>query len=134
MKNKLLAVVIALIIASMSVPAFAAGTCNETHLWLLGTGYCNANGVNVRTGPGTSYTSLGMLFHGDQLMDYQTQRDSDATSNWMHVHGKHIGWMHVNYYTLVEPARTPGGEETESNGPVIMTNADIGTPVVYERA
>lgn len=93
---------VAILCLGLSVPAAALGTCHETHLHLLSTGYCNGDGVNVRTGPGTNYKSLGLAYKKDVYHDYQTTR-KDA-GNWCHVHGKHIGWMHQRYYTATAPA------------------------------
>lgn len=99
-----IAIVFAFVLCfNLSAPAFAAGSCQETHLHLLSTGYCSGNNVNVRTGPGTSYKSVGKANKGDAYGDYQTNRKDPG--HWCHVHGKHIGWMYADYYTPVDPAR-----------------------------
>ena len=40
---------------------------------LLDTLVCQVNGLNVRTGPGTNYTSWGMLYKGDVYQAVSTQ-------------------------------------------------------------
>ena len=94
---------------TLSVPAFAAGTCTEEHFQFYGMGHCNANGVNVRTGPGTNYHSNGYAYKGDRYGFYETMSELNGTKNqdflWDHVHGNHIGWMYRTYFTLDEVAR-----------------------------
>lgn len=92
-----------------SAPAFAAGTCTSAHSVLLGIGHCNANQVNVRSGPGTSYKSHGYAYKNDVYYWYETMGEATGKENvdniWRHVHGDHIGWMHKDYFTFDEPAR-----------------------------
>lgn len=105
MKRRLIGLVMAILAClTMSVPSLALGTCHEVHLWILGAGYCNGDGVNIRTGPGKNYPSVGMAYYGDGFNHYQTERDSWDTYEWIHVHGVHIGWIHMDYYTDVEAA------------------------------
>lgn len=54
----------------------------------------NANGVNIRTGPATTYTSLGLGYMGQgACVDFQTQGESiNGDSAWDH---------HTNNTTLV---------------------------------
>lgn len=75
----------------------------------IGSGYINGNGVNLRAGASTSYTSLGLMYSGDQVAVY-----SDTTSSapwWIVVvtsgncKGK-TGYVHINYVTVSDPARS----------------------------
>ena len=113
--KKIVSLMLALALCfSLSITAFAAvdeyGVCNEEHVFLLGAGECNADGVNIRTGPGTNYASIGMAYKGEVFNHYQCERES---RDWIHVHGDHIGWIYYEYYTDVEPARI--GEEVDTN-------------------
>lgn len=104
LSKKFLAVLSAgAIMTSMAVPAFAAGTCTSDHYIMLSIGHCNANGVNIRTGAGTGYRSVGTANKGDVFNNYQTIAEAQGKENqdlqWEHVHGKHIGWMYGQYYT-----------------------------------
>lgn len=94
-----LAVVICL---GLSIPVAAAKSCSETHLFLLSGGYCNGDGVNVRTGPGTKYPAVGLAYKRDIYHEYQTARKDPGY--WCHVHGKLGGWMYARYYTPVDAA------------------------------
>ena len=107
MKKRLIGFLMAVSVCfSLSVPALAFGKCNDVHLWILGAGYCNGDGVNIRTGPGKKFSSVGMSYYGDTFNHYQTERDTADTYEWIHVHGDHIGWIHTDYYTDVEAARS----------------------------
>jgi len=135
MKKRIIGIAMAVMVFfTMSVPAFALGTCNEVHLWILGAGYCNADGVNIRTGPGKNYSSVGMAFYGDGFNHYQTERDSDATYEWIHVHGKHIGWIHMDYYTDTEAARSPAEASQIAQERYMELGEAAKKQVVYEIA
>ena len=110
--KKIICLALTLILGlGLSIPVAAAGTCTYKHLISLAYGYCNANSVNVRTGPGTNYKSVGFANKGDTYSWYETVAESNGTQNedmlWCHVHGEHIGWMYADYYTATEPARAP---------------------------
>lgn len=96
-------------VASISTKASAAGTCTWTHWYPLAYGYCNANYVNVRTGWGLDYPSVGYAFNGDEYYYYATYEEPWDTE-WLHVHGlsnvheRHIGWMYYTYFTATDPA------------------------------
>lgn len=104
----LLAVVICL---GVSSTALALGTCNDEHFILLGWGYCNANNVNIRTGPGKSYASVGQANNGDGFLFYETVGEAHNGVNrdgaWTHVHGNHIGWIYSQYFTVSDAAQSP---------------------------
>lgn len=110
MKKVLCLALTIILCLGLSIPAAAAGTCTDEHLISLAYGYCNANSVNVRTGPGTNYRSVGLANKGDTFNWYQTVAECHGTQNvdmlWCHVHGKHIGWMYGDYYTATEGARS----------------------------
>lgn len=106
--KKLIAVLLAAVLCfSLNVPAFAASTtCKYANKeFLLSTGYCNASNVNVRSGPGTNYSSLGKAQKKDTYDEYQLLSGPSSTS-WSHVHGKYIGWMYSEYYTAEYAARS----------------------------
>lgn len=80
MKKRLIGLLVAVMVCvTVSIPAAALGTCNDVHLWILGAGYCNGDGVNIRTGPGKKFVSVGMAFYGDGFNHYQTERDTVDT-------------------------------------------------------
>ena len=95
----------------MTTSTFAAGTCNDPHFIMFGVGHCNENGVNVRTGPGLDYKSVGFAYKNDRYNFYETMGEVNGTQNpdclWNHVHGEHIGWMYKTYFTLDDVARAP---------------------------
>lgn len=135
MKRKLIAILMAgMVCFNLSAPALALGTCNDVHLWMLGAGYCNGDGVNIRTGPGKRYPSVGMSYYGDGFNHYQTERDSDATYEWIHVHGGHIGWIHMDYYTEVEAARSAAEASEIAQQRYFELGEAAKVPVVYEVA
>ena len=122
------------ICCSLSVPAFALGTCNDTHVYILGAGYCNGDGVNIRTGPGKSYSSVGMAYYGDGFNHYWTERDMENPTDWIHVHGNHIGWIHGDYYTDVEAARSVDEAVAAAQAQYLKLGEAAKTPIVYEIA
>lgn len=82
-----------------------------TQALLLGCGYSKGSYVNIRSGPGTSYRSLGKLNKGDEIKVYQTPYDK--VGNWAFVmvevsnsvpEGTY-GWMYWDYIEPGEPAR-----------------------------
>lgn len=93
----------------LTVTASAAGSCEDKHVLFIAVGHCNGDYVNVRTGPGTSYKSVGYAYKNDPYYYYQTDREP-SDGSWMHVHGfgttheNHIGWMYSQYYTATEAA------------------------------
>lgn len=119
-KSLIYTALVLLLCTSLSVPSFASDICNEEHLWILGAGHCNANGVNIRTGPGKKYSSLGLAYKDDKFNHYQTKRDSEGNYEWIHVHGRLNGWIYMDYYTDVEAARSlpdvPATAYTEAGG------------------
>lgn len=135
MKKRIIGIAMAIMVCfTMSVPAFALGTCNEVHMWILGGGYCNGDGVNIRTGPGKNYPSVGMAYYGDGFNHYQVERDSWDTMDWIHVHGVHIGWIYSNYFTTTEAARSLE-EASEIAWERYMELGEAAkNPVVYEIA
>lgn len=63
MKKRIIGLLMAVMVCvTLSIPAAALGTCNDVHLWILGAGYCNGDGVNIRTGPGKNLHPLAWLF------------------------------------------------------------------------
>lgn len=110
MKKMLNIVMCAAMCMALVIPSFAAGTCTDAHFQFYGMGHCNANGVNVRKGPGTNYRSNGYAYKNDVYGFYETIGEDNGTQNqnfeWDHVHGEHIGWMYHTYFTLDEVARS----------------------------
>lgn len=108
MKKIITLVMVVVLCMVMMTSALAAGTCNDQHHILYGVGYCTANGVNVRTGPGLNYKSVGFAYENDSYRFYETMGEINGTQNqdmlWNHVHGEHIGWMYRTYFTLVSVA------------------------------
>lgn len=104
--KKMVSMILAIALAlALSTQAFAAGNCKYAgNEFLLSTGHCNATNVNVRTGPGTSYSSLGTAQKNEIYYEFQNTT-GPSSSNWCHVHGKYIGWMYAQYYTADHAAR-----------------------------
>ncbi len=68
----------------------------ERALTYLGRGTINADGVHLRAGPGSSYTSLGLLYQGDSVIMYV----EGTTSTWFHVYSyRHdcLGYVYRSY-------------------------------------
>ena len=63
--------------------------------------YIQKNGVNVRTGPGTSYRVLLKLYKGHELVEFSRQGD------WINVgiarSGGKDGWVHSSLIASVSP-------------------------------
>ncbi|NMA82969.1 MAG: SH3 domain-containing protein [Epulopiscium sp.] len=83
-------------------------TVERRLLQFLGTGYINGNGVNLRSGPGTSYSSKGYLYYGDSVGVYN---DTEVSGDWLFVYvnsgtldGKD-GYVYDTYITITSPAR-----------------------------
>lgn len=111
MKKKIIALMMAVVIClGLNIPASAAGTCNDEHILFTAIGICNGDYVNIRTGPGLNYKSVGYAYKNDPYYWYQTARQP-ADASWIHVHGfsckyeEHIGWMYSQYYTGTESPR-----------------------------
>lgn len=63
----------------------------------IGTATCTGQGVNVRSGPGTSYDSLGKLGKGNRF-----EIDGQTKGSWTHIkvhlNGKdQIAWISSQY-------------------------------------
>ena len=135
MKKRIIGIMLAITTClTLSVSAYALGTCNDVHLFILGAGYCNGDGVNIRTGPGKSFSSVGMAFYGDGFNHYQTERDEDGNWEWIHVHGVHIGWIHMDYYTDVEAGRPPAAAAAIAHARYMELGEAAKKPVNYEIA
>ncbi len=79
--------------------------------YFLGLGEINYNGVNLRTGPSTSYKSLGKMYNGDNVAVYG---DTTVSGPWyyVYVHSGNLdgeeGYVHSSYVTINSVA---GGED-----------------------
>ena len=67
----------------------------------IGTAICTDNSVNVRSGPGTSYSSKGHLNSGQRF-----EVDGETSGSWVHIKVADlgIGWMHGDYVRYDGPS------------------------------
>ena len=79
------------------------------NLYFLGLGYINANGVNLRSGPSTSYASLGLMYYGDAVGVYG---DMTVSGPWLYAYvnsgncdGK-SGYVYDDYITISSIAKS----------------------------
>lgn len=67
-------------------------------------GIVNATSLNVRSGPGTTYSIIGSLFNGEKVVII-----SPTTSTWLQItynNGSSSGYVHSDYITIVEDIST----------------------------
>lgn len=67
-------------------------------------GIVNATSLNVRSGPGTTYSIIGSLFNGEKVVII-----SPTTSTWLQItynNGNSSGYVHGDYITIVEDIST----------------------------
>lgn len=80
-------------------------------LQFLGLGYITENGVNLRSGPSTSYPSLGSLAKYDTIAVYSDMENDTSPFIFVYVRsGKNEGkegWVHEDYIAITDPARVP---------------------------
>lgn len=99
------------LIMSISVPAFASGISTVEPQYIT-VYYINADGVNLRSGPGTEYSSGGLLFYGDLVNTFSTQDEYDSYGNrWCYVlveTGQCKGWFGYVLSTYISSRHDPG--------------------------
>ena len=73
------------VIMSVSIPVLASDE-NPIEARDITVYFINAEGVNLRSGPGTQYSSGGLLFYGDAVTRYSLNDKYDSYGNrWAYV-------------------------------------------------
>lgn len=80
----------------------------------LGTGTVTCDSLNVRSGPGTGYSKLGMLYRGNSVSI------NSKTGDWYTIsyNGK-TGYIHSDYITI------SGGSSSSKTGTVIADSLNV---------
>lgn len=81
-----------------------------------GTATCTGSGVNVRSGPGTNYSSYGQLGKGNRF-----EIDGKKSGNWVHIRVKLNGsnivaWISGDYVKYDQPQSSGGGSTATVTG------------------
>lgn len=85
-------------VQASSVPNVEVASVNgENHTFLE----LNTNGVNLRTGPGTSYTSLGLMYMPLTCLLLDQEQDSNGDL-WVKIQEENmngrIGWAKAEFF------------------------------------
>ena len=77
---------------------------SEEEWYATGTATAARDNLNIRSGPGTSYASLGQIYTGNRF-----ETDGKTSGKWTHckVAGIGIGWVYTAYTKADTPAPTP---------------------------
>jgi N-acetylmuramoyl-L-alanine amidase len=95
--------------SSSSANAFNKGT----------TGVVNADGLRVRSGPGSGYKVVGSFTNG------QTVEITDTDGNWIQIHSDLIdGWISKDFVT---PSKTTADNGGKVQGQATSAKTDTGT-------
>ena len=81
-----------------------------------GTATCTGSGVNVRSGPGTNYSSYGQLGKGNRF-----EVDGKKSGNWVHIRVKLNGsnivaWISGDYVKYDQSQSSGGGSSVTVTG------------------
>lgn len=87
--HPIVATVLALLVVSSCVGAVAGGANAAEY-----TGQYYYDGVNIRTGPATSYTSVGLGYYGQELCAYYSVQGES-------INGNVYWWYHHKLYTNI---------------------------------
>ena len=86
-------VVLSLLVGGAS-PAWAHGA-NSHHSHAADQGHVTAHNLNVRSGPGTRYTRIGVLHRGDPV------EVVSRSGNWYQIRGSRgTGWVSGSYISI----------------------------------
>jgi N-acetylmuramoyl-L-alanine amidase len=67
----------------------------------IGERFVNTTALNVRSGPGTSYSRIGQVYLGNKLVLYEVSGD------WAYIsYGSLKGYVHIDYLSLISSDRT----------------------------
>ncbi|MGX5186283.1 hypothetical protein ACWKT5_26765 [Streptomyces avermitilis] len=81
--------------------AVDSSACNSA--WYYFNGHINASGVNLRSGPGTSYSSKGLLSKGTKTYFYCYKDFGSNKWSWQYIkvtsgpHKNTKGWVRFDY-------------------------------------
>ncbi len=83
------------------------------------TVYITGNGVNIRSGPGTSYSILG-----NEMSGYELQRTGRTDDGWSRVNYKgSVGYVSNSLISSTKPAQSTDFNVTSASGTVTVASA-----------
>ena len=82
-------------------------TTTTTRVSVFSVGYCTADSLNVRSGPGLDYRGIGGLVHGEKVTVLGQQGD------WYQIQfGDTVGYVSAQYISATPPAQAPSSSRT----------------------
>lgn len=91
----------------------ATPTTTTTHISVFSVGYCTADSLHVRSGPGLDYRGIGGLVHGEQV----TVLGQDG--DWYQIQfGDTVGYVSAQYISATPPAQTPASTRPATLPPI----------------